>query len=239
MIYPNTIELEIYGSHAMFTDPEQKQQGRLCSLPVPTYEAVKGILCSIYWKPTFIWIPDELRVMNRISREKYPVKLRQRSGIFITEKERLINVRYQIRAHFIWNENRPELAGDRDETKHFRIALRSLSKGGRRSVYLGTADCCGYVRSAHFGSGKGFYDGCDRDFGEMYHGISYPDECSSDEARQGIFLRKWSCVMENGIIRYSPPEDCRSESLRPAGVKRFGLNSEAKGEEYAGIGSPD
>lgn len=237
MIYPNTIELEIYGSHAMFTDPEQKRLGRLRSLPVPTYEAVKGILRSVYWKPTFIWVPDELRVMNRISHEAYPVKLHQRSGIVITEKERLINVRYQIRAHFVWNENRPELAADRDETKHFRIALRSLSKGGRRNVYLGTADCCGYVRSAHFGSSRSFYDGFDIDFGEMYHGISYPDEGRNDEERQGLFLRKWNCVMENGIIRYSPPEDCRSVFLRTAGIKKFGINSEAKGEEYAGIGS--
>lgn len=226
LTFSNTIELEIYGSHAMFTDPEQKAAGRLRSLPVPTYEALKGILRSVYWKPTFIWVPDELRVMNKIATEKYPVKLRQNGRIAITEKERLINPRYQLRAHFIWNENRPELAADRDENKHFRIALRCLSKGGRRSVYLGTGDCFGYVRSVHFGSGRGFYDDCQRDFGEIYHGISYPDEGWDDDTRRGLYLRRWHCVMENGIIRFAPPERCQNEFLKTAGIKRFGNNSE-------------
>ena len=222
MTFPNTIELEITGNHAMFTDPEKKAQGQLCSLPVPTYEALKGVLRSVYWKPTFIWVPDELRIMNKISYEEFPVKHRRNGRLVFTKKQRLCSVRYQLRAHFIWNENRPELACDRDENKHFRIALRSLSKGGRRPVYLGTADCTGYARSAKFGSGRSFYDGCDRDFGEMYHGITYPDENLSENSSLDVFQRSFSCVMSDGIIRFPPPEECRSQFLRHGAVKRFG-----------------
>ena len=35
----------------MFTDPITKIGGEKCSYHIPTYEAVKGILKSIYWKP--------------------------------------------------------------------------------------------------------------------------------------------------------------------------------------------
>ena len=222
MTFRNTIELEITGSSAMFTDPEKKSAGLLCSLPVPTYEAVKGILRSIYWKPTFIWVPDELRIMNEIAFESFPVKLHQNGKLVFTEKERLNNVRYQLRAHFVWNENRPELSADRDENKHFRIALRSLSKGGRRAVYLGTADCVGYVRSIKFGSGRGFYDGCDMDLGEMYHGITYPDENMTEQSCMNVYQRSFRCVMNDGIIRFPPPEQCSREFLRQGAIKRFG-----------------
>ncbi|MGN1108989.1 MAG: type I-C CRISPR-associated protein Cas5c [Oscillospiraceae bacterium] len=222
MTFQNTIELEIYGGSAMFTDPEQKAEGRLCSLPVPTYEAVKGILRSVYWKPTFIWVPDELRIMHKITTERYPVKLYRDGKVILTEKQRLCNVRYQLRAHFVWNDNRPELACDRDENKHFHIALRSLSRGGRRSVFLGTSDCTGYVRPARFGSGRGFYDGCDKDFGVMYHGITYPDENFADPQCMDVFQRSFRCVMTDGIIKFPPPEECQSEFLRHGAVKWFG-----------------
>ena len=40
--------------------------GEKCSYQVPTYEALKGILSSVYWKPTFIWRILDVRVMNPI-----------------------------------------------------------------------------------------------------------------------------------------------------------------------------
>jgi CRISPR-associated protein Cas5d len=62
----NTIEFRLWGRYAMFTDPLTKIGGEKCSYQVPTYEALKGIAKSIYWKPTFIWVIDEVRVMKRI-----------------------------------------------------------------------------------------------------------------------------------------------------------------------------
>lgn len=210
----NTIEFEITGRSAMFADPISRTR----SLPVPTYEAIKGILREIYWKPTFIWIVDEVRVMNCIFLEKYSIMNHGHPVV----QERLRNVKYQVRAHFIWNENRPEFSADRNEDKHFRIALRCLAKGGRFAAYLGTADCPCVVRSARFGSGESHYDHSGRiDFGTMYHGMTYPDEGWDSKTRSGVYRRSWHCVMDNGVLQFMPPELCRAELVRQAAAKRF------------------
>ena len=238
MFRSNIIEFEIKGRSAMFTDPEARRDGRLTSLTVPTYEAVKGVLHSIYWKPTILWVPDEIRVMNEIRTSPYPMKLRRGAGFELISAQRLINVRYQVRAHFIWNENRPEFTADRDEDKHFHIALRSLSRGGRRCVYLGRADCPAEVRSQYFGSGSGFYDGTGCiDLGEMYHGTTYPDEGWDEATRRGIYVRSWHCVMQDGVIRFVPPENCSSVFLRAAVKKSFVEDQVSGGGENARAGA--
>jgi len=63
----NSIEFQVYGRMALFTDPITKVGGERSSYSVPTYQALKGITESIYWKPTFYWVVDEVRVMNRIA----------------------------------------------------------------------------------------------------------------------------------------------------------------------------
>ncbi len=50
----NTIEFKLWGRFALFTDPLTKIGGEKCSYHLPTYEALKGVCKSIYWKPTFI-----------------------------------------------------------------------------------------------------------------------------------------------------------------------------------------
>ena len=226
MVHSNIIELEISGQSAMFTDPESGG-----SFPVPTFEAVKGILRAVYWKPTFIWVPDELRVMNRISMEDYSV---MRRGKCVVQR-RLADIRWQVRAHFVWNDNRPEFARDRDEDKHFRIALRSLARGGRFPVWLGTADCPGEVRPARFGSSGGYYDGSGAvDFGVMYHGVNYPDEGWNEFTRTTVSRRKWHCVMNDGVIRFLPPEKCSAEFVRTACAKRFNSTDTEVGACAAG-----
>lgn len=50
--------------YEVISDPEFKTGGEKSSMAIPTYEALKGILKSIYWKPTITWIIDEVRVMN-------------------------------------------------------------------------------------------------------------------------------------------------------------------------------
>ena len=54
MQYSNTITLHVWGRYALFSDPITRVGGEKISYPVPTYQAVKGILESVYWKPTFI-----------------------------------------------------------------------------------------------------------------------------------------------------------------------------------------
>lgn len=192
MNFTNSIELEIRGERALFRDPLSPQ-----TLPVPSCEALKGILGSIYWNPVFTWVPDSLRVMERIRFCSEGARMRVGGRAVNSSRSLLFDVRYQLRAHFVWNEQRPDLSSDRSEDKHFRIALRSLSRGGRRSVYLGSPDCPAAVRSVHFGEGAGAYDGSEQAcFGTLYHSFDYP---------AGIPLY-FNCIMERGIIRYSAQE---------------------------------
>jgi len=62
----NEISFKVYGRYALFTDPLTKIGGEKFSYQIPTYEAIKGILKSIYWKPTLIWYVDKVRVMKPI-----------------------------------------------------------------------------------------------------------------------------------------------------------------------------
>ena len=65
-IYRNTVEFQVSGDYALFSDILTRPGGEKMSYPIPTYEALKGILSSVYWKPTIIWVIDSVRVMNRI-----------------------------------------------------------------------------------------------------------------------------------------------------------------------------
>lgn len=67
----------------------------------------------------------------------------------------LKDVRYQVLAHFEWNDLREELADDRDENKHHNIAMRSVRQGGRRDIFLGARECQAYVEPCEFGGEKG------------------------------------------------------------------------------------
>lgn len=151
-----SIEFQVTGRYALFTDPLSKVGGEKCSYHVPTYEALKGIAKSIYWKPTLIWVIDEVRVMKRIRTQTKGVKpLDLGGGNSLAIYTFLADVQYQVRAHFEWNEHRPELSDDRIEAKHHAIAQRMIDRGGRQDVFLGTRDCQGYVQACEFGSGAG------------------------------------------------------------------------------------
>ena len=138
----------------------------------------------------------------------------------------LKDCRYQVQAHFIWNENRPELEKDRNENKHHNIAKRMIERGGRRDIFLGTRECQGYVNSCVFGEGQGFYDNIgELNFGMMYHGITYADEAYSEETKGKLTVRLWQAVMKNGIISFLPPWECIHSVKREMNMKAFGEES--------------
>lgn len=225
MQHRNTVEFEVVGDYALFSDPITRVGGEKCSYQIPTYEALKGILQSVYWKPTFIWIIDEVRIMNPIQTETKgirPIKYHSDKND-LSYYTYLKDCRYQVRAHFIWNENRPELAQDRNEHKHHNIAKRMIERGGRRDIYLGTRECQGYVRPCVFGEGKGFYDEIpELNFGMMYHGITYADEAYSQETREKMSIRLWNAVMKKGVIAFLPPWECIHRVSRDMNMKTFG-----------------
>lgn len=223
-MHPNIVEFEVYGDYALFSDPIMRVGGEKCTYQVPTYEALKGILSSVYWKPTIVWIVDKVRVINPIQTEVKGIRpIKYTGGNDLSFYTYLKNCRYQVMAHFEWNENRPELAGDRNENKHHNIAKRMIEKGGRRDIFLGTRECQGYVVPCKFGEGEGHYDNIQElAFGLMYHGITYADEAFSEETKNCMTARFWYPKMQNGIINFLRPEKCPLyKKLRPMEMKIF------------------
>lgn len=202
----NAIEFVVFGAYGLFTDPLTKMGGEKLSYPIPTYQALKGIVESIYWKPTLLIFIDEIRIMNPISMESKGVRpIDYGGGNTLANYTYLKNPCYQVRAHFEFNMNRPEMEYDRNEDKHYSIMRRSLNSGGRRDIFLGTRECQAYVEPCVFGAGDSYYDDHgDIPLGSMVHGINYPDETG----RNQLEVRLWNPVMKNGVIRFIRPEQC-------------------------------
>lgn len=223
MSIKNSIEFKVHGRYALFTDPLTKVGGEKCSYHVPTYEALKGIVKSIYWKPTLIWLIDEVRVMKRIRTQTKGTKPQEfGGGNTLAIYTFLADVEYQVRAHFEWNPHRTALKEDQIEGKHFAIAQRMVERGGRQDIFLGTRDCQGYVESCKFGEGAGELDDAgELAFGLMFHGFDYPDETGD----QKLHARFWRQTMNNGVIRFDRPEHCAVKRyVRDMTVKPFGVD---------------
>jgi len=218
----NSVEFKVYGRYALFSDPITRPGGEKFSYQVPTYQALKGILESVYWKPTFIWHIDAVRIINRIQTESRGIRpIKMSGGNDLAYYTYLRDVEYQVLAHFEWNLHRPELAHDRDENKHHCIARRAIKQGGRRDVFLGTRECQAYVEPCAFGEGSGFYDAYGGlDFGLMFHGFDYPDETGKNE----LAVRLWRQNMNNGVIKFESPKDIQTRRV----VREYGDKFEFK-----------
>ena len=224
--FPNIVEFEVSGDYALFSDPITRIGGEKCSYQIPTYESLKGILSSVYWKPTIIWFIDKVRVMNPIQTEVKgirPIKYEKPENE-LSYYTYLKRCRYQVQAHFEFNMNRPELSADRNENKHYDIAKKMIRKGGRRDIFLGTRECQGYVEPCVFGDGPGAYDEIpELGFGLMYHGITYADEAWSEETAGMMTANFWYPTMKRGVISFLRPEECPlHKPLRKMGIKVFG-----------------
>ena len=216
----NQVDFQVSGRFALFTDPLTRMGGEKCSYHIPTYEALKGIAKSVYWKPTFIWIVDRVRILRYIQTQSKGVKPINFDGIHPSEKNPdkkqipyndlsiytyLSDVAYQVQAHFEWNPNYSELEKDRIDGKHYAVARRMIERGGRRDIFLGTRECQGYVEPCVFGEGRGDYDdSTEIQYGLMLHGFDYPDETGTDE----LWTRFWRPKMEKGVIEFIRPDDC-------------------------------
>lgn len=226
--YPNIVEFQVKGDYGLFSDPIMRVGGEKCTYQVPTYEALKGVLSSVYWKPTLIWHIDEVRIMNRIQTEVKGIRpIKYHGGNDLAYYTYLKECCYQVRAHFEWNENRPELESDRNENKHHQIARKMIQKGGRRDIFLGTRECQGYVEPCVFGEGKGYYDDLEElAFGLQYYGITYADEAYSDATRGKMTAHFWYPVMRRGILAFPRPEECPlHKPLREMEIKPFGRSA--------------
>ncbi|MFD0589154.1 type I-C CRISPR-associated protein Cas5c [Paenibacillus sp. GCM10027627] len=234
----NSIEFTVEGDYALFTDPLTKLGGEKLSYQVPTYQALKGIAESIYWKPTLIIYIDAVRVMKPIRMESKGVRpIDYGGGNTLANYTYLRDVSYQVRAYFEFNENRPDMAFDRNEHKHHNIMKRSLLAGGRRDIFLGTRECQAYVEPCVFGEGEGFYDNYgDIHLGNMVHGINYPDETGRDQME----VRLCNYVMSDGYITFHRPEDCSQvrviSEMKPKPFDQSNVESAERLDEYLGRG---
>ncbi|AKG18642.1 CRISPR-associated protein [Moraxella bovoculi] len=197
--------LRVWGRQALFTDPITKIGGEKFTYQVPTYEAIKGILKSVYWKPTIIWHIDKIRVIKPIRTQSKSTKPQDwNGGNTLAIYTFLQDVEYQVQAYFTWNENWDELKDDRNAGKHTSITKRMLERGGRQDIFLGTRDCQGYVEPCEFGVGQGFYDEIDNlDFGLMFHSFGYPEETGKHE----LVSRFWQANMAYGVIDFPSVND--------------------------------
>jgi CRISPR-associated protein Cas5d len=230
----NIVEFKVTGKYALFTDPLTKIGGEKCSYQIPTYEALKGILSSVYWKPTIVWIIDQMRVINPIrtqTRSARPIKYGGGNDLAIYTY--LSEVEYQVQAHFVWNLHREDMVQDRNENKHFFIAKRMIERGGRRDVFLGTRECQGYVEPCRLGEGSGFYDNYgELSFDLMFHGFDYPDETGKSE----FYARFWRPQMINGVVKFIPPDKCSIRkfvrAMKANPPNSIGFNEEGLLEGY-------
>ena len=230
MQYSNSIEFALEGRFALFSDPVNRVGGEKLTYMIPTYQSLKGICESIYWKPTIVWHVDALRVMKPIQTQSKGIRpLKYNGGNDLAIYTYLYDVEYRVRAHFEWNEHRADLAADRDEHKHYLIARRMLERGGRRDIFLGTRECQGYVQPVAFDEGEGAYDKTpELAFGVMFHSFAYPDETGRDE----LSARLWRPVMKKGEVSFCRPEECTLvRRLRDMKAKPFTLGEDVLSAE--------
>ena len=144
----NNISFRLWGRYALFTDPVTKVGGEKCSYHVPTYEAIKGVLKSIYWKPTHDLVCRQGKgneaAANANKRDQTAGLGRWNSLAIYTF---LHDVEYQVAAHFEWNEHQPGLARDRIDGKHFSI-VKDVEKGaaGHLPRHARLSGICGTLR---------------------------------------------------------------------------------------------
>ena len=100
----NKISFKLTGAKALFSDPITRVGGEKFSYQIPTYEALKGICESIYWKPTFVWVVDRMRIINPIRTESRGIRVPKYGGgndlsiyTYVTDGE------YHVEEHFEWN----------------------------------------------------------------------------------------------------------------------------------------
>jgi CRISPR-associated protein Cas5d len=227
----NEIEFVLYGDYALFSDPVTRIGGEKSSYQLPTYQAIIGVLESIYWKPTFIWYVDKVRIMKRIQTESKGIRpIKMNGGNDLAFYTYLRDTQYQIKAHFEWNETRPDLDGDRSYKKHGAIAKRSLERGGRRDIFLGTRECQGYVEPCKYGEGEGFYDAYgELEFGVMFHGFDYPGDTGEDMFK----TRLWRAKMSNGEVVFPTPSDIPDNMRRE--LRKMGKCSFALGNNMSSV----
>lgn len=233
--------LRVWGDYALFTDPMTKGGGEKFTYQVPTYQALKGIVEACYWKPILYYVIDEVKIINPIQTETHGIRSPlNRGGNDLNYYTYLRDVEYFVKFHFEWNDNRTELMSDRDEIKHQEILIRSMKRGGRRDVFLGTRECVAYIdylNKSQYDKAKTAFDGEKRSFGVQFHSFIYPSENHTSDNGESLVSCFDNVLMDNGCIRFVRPEECLiKHKLRNYTIKQFDKKDvKSVDEEYEAV----
>lgn len=210
----NYFYYKVFGDYALFTDPLTRGVGEKFSYSVPTYQALKGLTENLYWKPTVVIVIDEVKVMRPIRTQTTGVRLLIGSGAENSADRSyytyLKNVEYLVKFHFEWNLQRDDLTKDRNAKKHEEILKRTLARGGRRDVFLGTRECVAFVEplsESVYNESVSCYKDQTMNFGMMFHSFNYPTEAKTKDYEH-LEANFTGIVMENGVIKFPRPEEC-------------------------------
>ncbi|MDY5729957.1 MAG: type I-C CRISPR-associated protein Cas5c [Eubacteriales bacterium] len=199
--------IRLFGDLALFADPVSKGGGERISYPVPTAQALIGIVDACYFKPTIKNVIDEVKVINPIEFRTIGYRsLFNNYSAGLNYITALTNVEYLIKFHFEWNLQREDLKRDRIIQKHEALMKRSIDKGGRRDLFLGVREFVGYVESMdaqEYQNTTSYYAGSTHHFGILFHSFAYPK--NSKEKLKSYFTRT---SMENGIIKIKKQTEC-------------------------------
>lgn len=222
--------MRIFGDYALFTDPMTKGGGEKFTYQVPTYQAIKGIVEACYWKPSLYYVIDSVKIINPIKTEtKGILSPMKDGGKDLNYYTYLKDVEYLVKYHFRWNDNRLALSYDRNEKKHEQILLRSLKRGGRRDVFLGTRECIGYIeriRKEDFENAKSFYEGESISLGIMFHSFTYPNEAYDKETEGMLTSNFYPTIINDGRIDFVEPKECTiKHNLGNYTIKKFDRNN--------------
>lgn len=202
---------KVYGDYALWSDVSSKGGGEKFSYSVPTRQGLHGIADSLYFKPTLVNVIDEVKVINPIQTDTKGIRAMVGKGkADLNYFTYLSDPCYYVKYHFEWNDKREDLDYDRNQRKHEAIAERSIKKGGRRDVFLGTRECVAYVEAVsenEYGDVESFYDNQTLSFGMMFHSFKYPT--SPDKPLIACFT---NTVMKNGIIQFKSQDECEVQN---------------------------
>lgn len=209
--------IRITGKHALFSTPYSKGGGEAISYPVPTKQALLGIVDACYWKPVLKNVVEEVKVIKPIRTQVRGSRALLKDGTAdLNYLSYLFDVEYLLKYHFEWNTNREDLIGDRNMKKHTEIVKRSLEKGGRRDIFLGRRECRGDVEGIskkEYEEKPSFYKNSNLSLGIMFNSFIYPEKSgdplvsafSEVEMRAGVieFLEAKDCAIKNILSNYT------------------------------------
>lgn len=225
--------VKVKGRYALFTDPSTKGGGEKFSYSIPTRQAMMGVVDALYFKPTFKNVVTEVKVINEIKTEvigtRAMIGKSQKMEADLNYVSYLVDVEYLIRFHFVWDETRVDLTYDRNTKKHEAIMERSIRRGGRRDVFLGTRECTAtaeYLTKEEYEAAESKYKDQILTMGIMFQEFGYPTDAS--EPLKSYFTQT---VLKHGVLTYTSKESCdivnelssygfkRSEKMKPVDLE--------------------